>query len=116
MNNKGITLITVTVIIIVMIIIATTSIIAGNKLIVNSKEYVDSQLVENVIEAVKRKKAEVNMEGSITPIGVGYPGKVNPVIGNGEVEANGWYQVDEDDLKKLGVTETNERMLNITMH
>ncbi len=111
MNNKGVSLITVTVIIIVMIIIATTSILAGNKLIVSSKEYVDRQLVENVIEAVKRRKSESKMEGSITPIGVGYPGKANPVIGNGQVEAIGWYQADEDDLKKLGVTETNERML-----
>ncbi len=111
MNNKGITLVTVVVIIIVMTIIATTSIIAGNKIVVNTKEYSDEQIVENVREAVKRKKAEVLMQGSITPIGAGYPGKANPAVGDGSVIAEGWYQLDEPELRALGVMETNERML-----
>ena len=111
MNNRGITLLAVTVIIIVMIILATTGIVAGNKLILNSKELTESQIVENVREAVVRKKAEYNMQGSITPIGVGFPGKANPTIGDGTVIAQGWYQLDEDELKQLGVNETNERML-----
>jgi len=111
MSNRGITLLAVTVIIIVMIILATTGIVAGNKLILNSKELTESQIIENVREAVVRKKAEYQMQGTITPIGVGFPGKANPSIGDGTVVAEGWYQLDEEELKQLGVNETNERML-----
>jgi hypothetical protein len=51
------------------------------------------------------------MHGTIIPIGITFPGKANPTIGDGTVIAEGWYQLDEPELRELGVTETNERVL-----
>ena len=56
MNNKGVTMVTVIVMIIVMLIIATVSIVAGNKIIVSSKEYKVEQELQSVKAEVLRKK------------------------------------------------------------
>ncbi len=111
MNNKGITLITVVVIIIVIIIIATTSIITGNRLIVNSRKVTDSQIVESIREAVARRKAELSMQGTITPKGESLPGTIDPLIGDGTYMAKGWYALDKTDLADLGVKDVESRFL-----
>lgn len=114
MNNKGITLITVVVMIIVMIIIAAASILAGNKLIVNSSEYKKEQEIQSVREAVSRKKTEVGLQGTFTPVGEGYVGEKNPILisdENGTVEATDWYLLDTTALEKLGVYEVNTKFL-----
>lgn len=114
MNQKGVTLATVIVMIIIMIIIATVSIVAGNRLIVNSNEYKESQEIESVKAAVLRKKTEVNMAGSLVPIGESYIGIVNPVIKSDDDEtiiAEGWYLLDEESLEKLGIHDVSSRFL-----
>ena len=110
-RNKGITLITVVVIIIIIIIIATVSIVAGNKLIVNSRNLTDSQIVESVKEAIYRRRAEIQMQGTITPKGDTYPGNVNPLIGEGNILAEGWYALDKEALANLGVKDVDSRFL-----
>ncbi len=110
-NNKGITLVTVVVIIIVIIIIATTSIISGNKLILNSRNLTNEQIVESVKEAVYRRKTELALQGTITPKGDSFPGTVNPLIGDGTMNANGWYALDKNDLADLGVKDVEARFL-----
>ena len=114
MNNKGITLVTVVVMIIVMIIIATVSIVAGNKIIVNSNEYKIEQEIESVKAAVLRKKAEVNMAGNLIPTGESYIGVVDPVLksdGTDTIIATGWYYLDKENLEKLGVYDTSTRFI-----
>lgn len=113
-NNKGVTLATVVVTIIVMLIVATVSIVAGNKLILSSNEYAESQEYESVVAAVRRKKTEVGMAGSLIPIGESYVGVIDPIIksdSEGTVIATGWYLLDEVALEKLGVHDVSSRYL-----
>ena len=110
MNQKGITLITVVVIIIVIVIIATTSIIAGNRLIINARTLADSQNEETVREALQRRNAEINMQGSLVPKGDSYPGNVDPLIGDGTYRAKGWYTLDEAELNSLGVKDVTRKI------
>lgn len=114
MNNKGVTMVTVVVMIIVMLIIATVSIVAGNKLIVNSNEYKTEQEIQSVMAAVLRRKSEVNMSGTLTPIGLTYVGTANPILSSedGEtIKADGWYLLDENSLEELGVYDVTSRYL-----
>ncbi len=111
MNNKGITLVTVAVMIIVIIIIATTSIVAGNRLLFNSRELVDAQMLESVREAAIRRKNEIDMQGTITPLGETYPGQLSPYIADGAFEAVGWFLLNEEALDDLGVKKAKERYL-----
>ncbi|MBR6253499.1 MAG: hypothetical protein IKR04_06670 [Clostridia bacterium] len=111
MNNKGISLVTVIVIIIVMIIIATVSIIAGNKLILDTKNYTDSQTIEGIKEAIDRVQNEIVNSGTLTPKGEKYIGRYSPAVGNGDVKAEGWYLLDESALKELGFPSQKGRFL-----
>ena len=111
MNNKGISLVTVIVIIIVMIIIATISIIAGNKLILDSKNLTDAASIESIKEAVNRLQKEAASSGIYTPKGESFVGKYSPAIGNGDIQAVGWYLLAEDDLLELGVRNNKGRYL-----
>lgn len=114
MNQKGITMATVVVMIIIMIIIATVSIVAGNRIIVNSKEYKEMQEIESVKSAVLRKKTEVNMAGSLLPIGESYVGIVDPIIKSDSTDtvvAKNWYLLDEESLEKLGIHDASSRYL-----
>lgn len=112
MNNKGITMVTVVVMIIVMLIIATVSIVAGNKLIIESKEYEKEQEYHSVKEAVLRKKSEVNMAGSLIPIGESYVGIKDPILKSDDsttITATGWYLLDNTNLEKLGIFDASSR-------
>jgi len=114
MNQKGITMATVVVMIIIMIIIATVSIVAGNRVIVNSKDYQDEQEIASVKAAVLRKKTEVNMAGTLVPLGEAYVGIINPIVkadDTGSVVANGWYLLDEENLERLGIHDASTRFL-----
>ena len=114
MNQKGVTLATVIVMIIIMLIIATVSIVAGNRLIVNSKEYKDEQELQSVKAAVSRKKAEVNMAGILVPKGEAYVGAIDPIIksdSEGTIVATGWYLLDEEALQKLGISDASSRFI-----
>lgn len=114
MNKKGITMVTVVVMIIIMLIIATVSIIAGNEIIVNSNQYKIEQEIQSVKAAVLRKKAEVNMAGTLVPIGESYVGQVDPILKSEAAEtisAIGWYLLDEESLEKLGVYDATSRYL-----
>ena len=110
-NNKGVTLITVVVIIIVIIIIATVSVVAGNKLVLNTRSLTDEQIIESVRESVSRKKIEVNAQGSISPKGGKYPGKMDPLLGDGSIRAEGWYVLDDPELIEIGVKDISGRFL-----
>ncbi len=114
MNKHGITMISVVVIIIVMIIIATVSMIAGNRVILNAKEYNQEKELETVKAAIIRKKTEVNNAGIITPLGESYVGTKNPTIKSdetGEIIADGWYFLDEAALEQLGVMDSRAHFL-----
>ena len=114
MNNKGVTMVTVIVMIIVMLIIATVSIVAGNKIIVSSKEYKVEQELQSVKAAVLRKKSEVNMAGTLIPVGESYVGIKDPILKNdetGTLVATGWYLLDEENLEKLGVYDVSTRYI-----
>lgn len=114
MNQKGITLASIIVMIIVMILIATVSIVAGNRLILNSKDYVEEQELESVRSAVLRKKNEIGMMGSMTPIGEMYVGTADPTLQTAtgrSVVATNWYLLDEGNLEELGVFDTTSRFL-----
>lgn len=113
-SQKGMTLATVIVMIIIMLIIATVSIVAGNRLIVDSKEYKEEQELQSVKAAVSRKKAEVNMAGVLIPLGESYVGSIDPIIksdSEGTVVANGWYLLDEEALQKLGISDASSRYI-----
>lgn len=110
MNNKGITLVTLVVMIIVMIILVTVSFVAGNKLIVNSKDHNLEQEIESVRAAVSRKKTEIDMSGYMTPVGESYVGIKDPILGSDgadSIVATGWYYLEESHLEKLGVYDVN---------
>ena len=114
MNNKGVTMVTVIVIIIVMLIIATVSIVAGNKLIVSSNEYKVEQELQSVKAAVMRKKTEINMTGTLIPIGESYVGIKDPILKSdetGTITATGWYLLDEASLEKLGIYDASNRYI-----
>ncbi len=111
MYRKGITLISVVVMIIIMIIIATVSILAGNKMITNSRELADKTMVETVKEAIMRRNSEIKMQGTVTPLGSSYPGQLSPYIADGLIEAEGWYLLNEEALDELGVKKSKERYL-----
>ncbi len=111
MNNKGISLITVVVIIIVMIIIATISIVAGNKLIFEAKNLQETQNIETIRQAINRLYQEYLNSGTFMPKGEGLIGRYSPAIANGEYQAEGWYLLDEDTLKELGVNDLRGRFL-----
>lgn len=114
MNQKGVTLATVIVMIIIMLIIATVSIVAGNRLIVNSKEYKEEQEIQSVKAAVSRKKTEVNMAGVLVPNGEAYVGAIDPIIksdAEGTIVAKGWYLLDEESLLKLGISDASSRFI-----
>ena len=112
MNNKGISLVTVVVIIIVMIIIASVSIIAGNKLIVETKELANFQTIETIREAINRLYEDHINSGMITPKGEGLIGRYSPAIGNGDIQAVGWYLLDEDALTELGINQKGKFLIN----
>lgn len=114
MNNKGVTMVTVIVMIIVMLIIATVSIVAGNKIIVSSKEYKVEQELQSVKAAVLRKKTEVNMAGTLIPNGESYVGIKDPILKSdesGTLVATGWYLLEEENLEKLGVHDASSRYI-----
>ena len=111
-NNKGITLITVVVMIIIIIIIATTSLLNASKLMNNSRDMAMDQKIETVRQAVKARQSEIGMQGSIAPTGdQQYVGKYSPLIAQDSIEAKGWYLLNEEALKDLGVNNLREFFL-----
>ncbi|MBR3280326.1 MAG: hypothetical protein IKI57_00570 [Clostridia bacterium] len=111
MNNKGITLVTVVVMIIVIIIIATVSILSGTRLITNSKKLSESEILESVRSAVQRKNAEIEMQGTITPIDENYPGQLSPIITPDSLECTNWYLLNDDNLEELGIKYSEGKFL-----
>ena len=111
MNNKGITLISVVVMIIIITIIATTSLLAGNVMITNSRKLADKEMIETVREAIMRRNSEIKMQGTVTPLGDSYPGQLSPYIADGRIEAVGWYLLNEEALDELGVKNSKLRYL-----
>lgn len=107
-NNKGITLVSVIVVLIVIIIIASVSIVGGSGLLVESKEQVEEQELIAVKDAVKRRKAEVSLSGTLTPTGVSYAGLKNPVVGRDDAglelfAGKDWYLLEKEHLEELGI-------------
>jgi len=111
MNNKGITLVTVVVMIIVIIIIATVSIISGNRLTKGAKNFRDVYNIESVRSAVLRRKNEIEMQGTVTPLGDTYPGFLSPHISPDDIECPGWYMLNKESLKELGITSSEMQYL-----
>jgi len=102
-KNKGMTLITIVVTIIILIIVASVSILSGNKLVEEASDFRNEEVIQNVKQAVLRRKNEIDTQGSFTPIGITYIGKADPLVGKGDITANNWHLLDVEDLKELGV-------------
>lgn len=107
-NNRGVTLVSMIVIIIVIIIIASIGVISGNALLLESKDHVSEQEYVAVLDAVKRKKAEVSLAGTLLPASKGYIGIQNPVVGRDEgnleqYAGKDWYLLEETHLEQLGI-------------
>ena len=110
-KNKGMTLITIVVTIIILVIIASVSILSGNKLIEETKEYRDEEVVQNVKQAILRRKSEIETQGSITPLGQVYVGQADPLVGKGDINAKGWHMLSVNELKEIGVHDVVGRYL-----
>lgn len=112
MNNKGVTLVNMLIIIIVLVIIAGVSISGGLDILNSSKE---SNKEEN-LAAVKSVVNEINIKlgtaGVFTPGHVELYGEsaVGVLSGDSDVLAN-WYILDQADLEDLGITYVDENYL-----
>ena len=107
-NNKGVTLVSIIVILIIIIIIASVGIISGSNLLVESKEQVKEQEYAAVLDAVRRRKAEVSTSGILFPAGSEYIGIQNPVVGRNadgteQYAGEDWYLIEEAHLMELGI-------------
>lgn len=105
-NNKGVTLISILVVLIAIIILTSVAIVAGNSLIKESREQIDEQEYETVLNAIRIKKTEVNVSGKLTPAGASYIGIKNPIIDNAGTPiyaGDDWYLLEESHLRELGV-------------
>jgi hypothetical protein len=112
-GNKGVSMITVVVLIIVMIIIASVGIIQGNKVVIEAKAHKKQANLIAVETAIGRVKTSLDMaEGNVIPNDVKLVGIKDPVIDEVEnIVAEGWYLLDESALAELGIEKDKEAYL-----
>lgn len=111
-NNKGVTLVNMIIIIIVLIIISGVSIIGGREILQSSKE---SKLEEN-LAAVKTVVNQVSIKqgtaGVFTPGNAKVYGKPATSVLSGDVTSlKNWYILDSDALEEMGVEYIDEDYL-----
>ena len=125
-NEKGITLIALIVTIVVLLILASVSIamLTGeNGMLTQAKDAKIVTEISAVKEAVRLKKNEMEIyinaeeEKNVEKIGTAYTnenpyGPIN-IWGYDTVFGEGWYKLNKEDLKELGIDNTqNEYIVN----
>ena len=111
-NNKGVTLVSVVIIVIALVIIASVSIISGLDILGNSKE---SKIEEN-LAAVKTVVNQISIKqstaGVFTPaIGTIYGKPATEVLSGDAAILSDWYILDEESLEQMGVEYIEEKYL-----
>ena len=110
-DNKGVTLVTMIMVIIVITIIASVSIVGGNEIMKSAKESKAKEnqtAVEAIINSIYIKQ---NTAGVFTPANSSYYGTPAFGVVSGDVNLNGWYLIDEDDLNEMGIDYIEESYL-----
>lgn len=119
-DEKGITLVTVIVMIIVMTIIASVSIVGGVKVLREAKEQVKEANLSEVKAVVNRESAKVVTSGVLTPANATLYGVKNAKITTVRINDDGveeevikaigedWYLLDSATLNDMGIEYINE--------
>ena len=111
-DNKGVTLVTMVMVIIVITIIASVSIIGGTEIIKNARESKAKENLTAVKAFVNSIYVKQNTSGVFTPANSNYYGTPAFGIVSGDADIlNGWYLIDEDDLKEMGIEYVDENYL-----
>ena len=111
-NENGVTLVTVIIMIVVMSIIASVSIVGGVKVLREAKAQVKESNLAAVKAVVNREAAKAATAGVFTPASYNHYGTPAFGIVSGDADIlNGWYLVDEEDLKEMGVDYIGENYL-----
>lgn len=111
-DNKGVTLITMVMIIIVITIIASVSIIGGTAIVENAKESQAKENLTAVKSVINNIYVKQNTSGVFTPANTNYYGTPAYGLVSGDADIlNGWYLIDEDDLKDMGIEYIEENYL-----
>lgn len=111
-DNRGVTLVTMVMVIIVITIIASVSIIGGTEIMKNAKESKAKENLTAVKSIVNNIYIKQNTAGVFTPANSTYYGTPAFGIVSGDADTlNGWYLIDEDDLKEMGVEYVEENYL-----
>lgn len=111
-DNKGVTLVTMVMVIIVITIIASISIIGGTEIIKNARESKAKENLTAVKAFVNSIYVKQNTSGVFTPANSNYYGTPAFGIVSGDADIlNGWYLIDEDDLKEMGIEYVDENYL-----
>lgn len=118
-KERGVTLITVVIMIVVISIIATASIVASRTIFDESKESVLKKNRTLVESAVSRYSAKASTSGLFTPANQEFPGEKNPsfefVSGDGSIAQKGvgedWYLLLEKHLESIGISYVKENYL-----
>lgn len=111
-DNKGVTLVTMVMVIIVITIIASISIIGGTEIIKNARESKAKENLTAVKAFVNSIYVKQNTSGVFTPANSNYYGTPAFGIVSGDADIlNGWYLIDEDDLKEMGIEYVEENYL-----
>ena len=122
-NQKGVTLVTVVIMIIVISIIATASIVASKQIFGESKESVLEKNKFLVETAVAKYAAKASTSGVLSPANEELPGIQNPIfrftgednegniIDEDRKVGEDWYLLLEEDLEKMGITYADQNYL-----
>lgn len=119
-NQRGVTLVTVIIMIVVMTIIASVSIIGGVSAIREAKQQVVENNLAEVRNAVSKESAKMSTAGVFTPANATYYGISNAELESTRYKEDGteekitknigtdWYYLDESALKQMGIEYANE--------
>ena len=119
-SEKGVTLVTIVIMVVVMAIIATASIVGGVDVIDNAKDQVKEKNLSDVKVLVGREAAKYGTAGVLTPVNIKYYGLENIELSglkyndDGTTEevmqkiGEGWFFLDQDTLTEMGIEYVDE--------
>lgn len=119
-NEKGVTLVTVVVMIIVMTIIASVTIVGGVRALKEAKAQVKENNLAEVRTVVNREAAKVATAGVLTPANATLYGIKNAKLEGTRFNDDGvqeqviktigedWYLLDDEALKEMGIEYIDE--------
>ena len=111
-DNKGVTLVTMVMVIIVITIIASISIMGGTEIMKNARESKAKENLTAVKAAVNSIYVKQNTSGVFTPANSAYYGTpAFGIVSGDEDTLSGWYLIDEEDLKEMGIEYVEENYL-----